>query len=132
MPQITLQYTTNIDQSINIKDLFIKIHRILANVGGIKIENCKSRAIKIEDYYIGQGESSNAFVHVNVAFLEGRPLELKKDIGGQLLGLLKKYYTSSIAEFNLQITVEIRDIMKELYFKHPEKSIKINRQGAIK
>jgi len=78
MPQITLQYTANVDQEVNSMDLFSKVHQILSNAGGIKVENCKSRAFKLEDYYIGQGGSNNAFVHLDLAFLEGRSIVLKK------------------------------------------------------
>lgn len=123
MPHLTLQYTENINQDIDFPDLFSKLHGILVDPGGIKIDNCKSRAIRLENYYIGRGEISNAFVHLDVQFLEGRSILLKKEIGNQMLDALKKYYKLSIAEFNLQITIEIRDIQREVYYKFPEGSI---------
>ncbi len=119
MPHLTFQYTANIDQDVNFKDIFSRFHDILANTGGIKIDNCKSRAIKLDNYYIGRGESNNAFIHLDVRFLAGRPVELKKEIGKQLLDFLKEIYAPSMSKYNLQITVEIRDIAGEFYFKFP-------------
>lgn len=119
MPQLTLQYTANINQEIDYSNLFAKLHNILADVGGINIENCKSRALKLNNYYISQGEISNAFIHLDVRFLEGRSLPIKKEIGNQLLEALNSFYQKSLTELDLQFTVEISDIQRELYFKFP-------------
>ncbi|MCH8127058.1 5-carboxymethyl-2-hydroxymuconate Delta-isomerase [candidate division KSB1 bacterium] len=124
MPQLILQYTANIDQEISFQDLFVKLHNILADIGGIKIDNCKSRAFKLDNYYIGRGETSNAFINLDIHFLEGRPQTLKKEIGSQILEALKEIYSQSISELNLQITVEIKDIERDVYFKYPPGSLK--------
>ena len=124
MPQLILQYTANIDQEISFQDLFVKLHNILADIGGIKIDNCKSRAFKLDNYYIGRGETSNAFINLDIHFLEGRPQTFKKEIGSQILEALKEIYSQSISEFNLQITVEIKDIERDVYFKYPPGSLK--------
>jgi 5-carboxymethyl-2-hydroxymuconate isomerase len=125
MPHLTLQYTSNIAQKVDFDNLFAQCHRILADVGGIKIENCKSRAIKLDDYTIGSGEPDDAFVHVDLKFLAGRTEALKQEIGNHILNILRKTYTPSLAERNLQITIQIQDIQRETYFKIPEGSLTI-------
>ncbi len=70
MPQITLQFTDNIKALPNFNFLFAEVHQTLNNIAGIKIENCKSRAIKLEKYYIGDGTNSQGFVHLEVKILE--------------------------------------------------------------
>ena len=120
MPQITLEYTDNIQQKINFPEVFREMHSVLFDVGGIPLENCKSRSIRRSDYFIGKGESNEAFVHVEVAFLAGRGLELKQEIGRRVLQILEKCYSQSLSAHNLQITVEIRELTRELYFKIPE------------
>lgn len=64
----------------------------------------------------------NAFIHLEVQWLEGRSTELKSQIGNELLSLLKKYYHSSMQQQNLQITVHIIDINRDSYFKLPKGS----------
>jgi len=123
MPQLKLEYTDNIIQDTDFDSLFLKIHQILFNTGGINIENCKSRAVKIQNYFIGQGDANNAFIHLQIQFLEGRSDSLKQAIGHQILNLLKEYYKASLENLNLQITVEITDIQKKTYFKIPEGSL---------
>lgn len=120
MPQITLEYTGNLKQDVNWPALFAQIHKVLADVGGIQIGNCKSRATELKDYYVGEGEDRNAFVHLEVRFVEGRSRELKQELGRTILSVLEEQYRPSLGDFDLQITVEIDDIQREMYFKIPE------------
>jgi 5-carboxymethyl-2-hydroxymuconate isomerase len=120
MPQLTLQYTDNIGAPVDFDHLFSQLHEVLSEVAGLRIENIKSRAMAQSDYSVGRGEAGGAFVHVEVAILAGRPLETKEKIGRLLLDILRAAYAQPLDELNLQITVEVRDLQKDLYFKIPE------------
>ena len=120
MPNIVLEYTSNVSEAIDFKDLFSSIHQVLHEVGGIKLDNCKSRAVEIGVFHIGDGHPSNAFVQLSVAFLAGRSKETKRQIGNDCLTQLKRFYEKSMARLDLQITVEISDIQPLEYFKYPE------------
>ena len=119
MPQLTLDYSGNISQAIDHQEIFLRLHQVLNVIGSIQIENCKSRAIRREDYRIGNGDAQNAFVHLEVRFLEGRSVELKQAIGNGCLQVLETYFAITSEELSLQITVEIVDIVKTSYFKYP-------------
>jgi len=119
MPHLILNYTSNIDPPLDFGSLFLKLHTILNSIAGIEINNCKSRAQKLENYFISRGESEKAFIHLDVNFLEGRSAKIKKKIGNLCLDTIKEYCTSYLTKKDLQITVEIRDIRKEFYFKYP-------------
>ncbi len=120
MPQLTLQYTDNIGSPVEFDHLFSQMHEVLSEVAGIRIENCKSRAMALSDYRVGRGEAGGAFVHVEVAILAGRPLETREKIGRLLLEVLRAAYAQPLDKHDLQITVEVRDLQKDLYFKIPE------------
>ncbi len=120
MPQLTLEYTGNIDQRVNFTALFSALHQVLAELGGVHIENCKSRAVRRDDFYIGSGEPGNAFVHLDVTMLEGRSLALKQAVGAGILRILQQTFAPAMATHDLQITVEIKDIKRATYFKVPE------------
>ncbi len=123
MPNIQLEITPNILDSIDFKELFSAIHKILYEQGGIKLDNCKSRVSAVEHYHIGDGNPSKAFVQLTISIIAGRSAELKQRIGNACLAQLKLSYAESIACLDLQITVEIVDIKPEEYFKHPEGSL---------
>lgn len=117
MPHLVLEYSSNIKNTGDLRELFLKCHRILENIGSIRISNCKSRAIKRDIYLIGDGASAlEAFVHVDLSFAAERALEIKQEIGRAILQILEEYFRQP----NLQITVKISSISKELYFKIPE------------
>jgi len=62
----------------------------------------------------------NAFVHCSVSFIEGRSMEVKGDLGRRMLRILCTYYGAVPENLKLQISVEIQDIPRPLYFKFPE------------
>ncbi|MFT5503949.1 MAG: 5-carboxymethyl-2-hydroxymuconate isomerase [Gammaproteobacteria bacterium] len=122
MPHNILEYSANLPRLENFSELFDGLHQTLNKVGGIKLGNCKSRARMAEDFYVGDGGSANAFIHLDVEFVQGRSTEVKRQIGQEALDLLKQYYADHLND-DLQITVNIRDISIEFYFKYPEGSL---------
>lgn len=117
MPHLTLEYTDNLPADIDFDALFARIHTVLAEEGGIRIGNCKSRAVCLGVYRVGSGEPS-AFVHADLRFLEGRPSDVKRQLGKRVLEILNEVY-GSLDSPEVQITVEIRDIDRDAYFKIP-------------
>ena len=118
MPHIILEYSQNLPELPDFRALFDDIHQALHRLGGIKLENCKSRTRTAEHFYIGDGDPDNAFIHLNIEFVEGRSDEVKKAIGQECLELVKRYYHMHLSEA-LQITVKIDDIPLDFYFKDP-------------
>lgn len=120
MPQITLQYTSNIQPLPEFYQLFSAVHKTINAIAGIKIENCKSRSIQLDNFYIGDGSGNKGFLHLEVKILEGRTSDVKSKLGKSLLQILKNESKESIKLLDLQITVEIIDIQKSCYYKYPE------------
>lgn len=123
MPHLVLEYTANAPPSGELQELFARLHRILAEVGDIKIGNCKSRARPCETYYLADGKPEGAFVHLDVRILSGRTPELKREIGERLVEEVRQAFAASPDNKNLQVTVEIREIVRAHYFKYPEGSL---------
>jgi 5-carboxymethyl-2-hydroxymuconate isomerase len=119
MPHLTLEYTTNLDEWANDPALLIGLHRLLESVAGIKIENCKSRWRMVEEWVVGDGEGESAFVHLELRFLEGRPLGVQQAVGTGAVDLLRTHFTAVPDGLGLQITVEVQDIRRATYFKDP-------------
>jgi 5-carboxymethyl-2-hydroxymuconate isomerase len=109
MPHIVLEYSSNLPELPDFRALFDDIHQALNRIGGIRLENCKSRARAAEHYYIGDGNPDNAFVHLDVEFVKGRDREVKQAIGQECLQLVKRYYQLHLSD-SLQITVKIDDM----------------------
>ncbi|MFH1762651.1 MAG: 5-carboxymethyl-2-hydroxymuconate Delta-isomerase [Gemmatimonadota bacterium] len=119
MPHLTLEYTSNLDEWANDPGLLIGLHRLLESAAGIKIENCKSRWRMVEEWVVGDGEGESAFVHLDLRFLEGRPPRVKEAVGTGAVELLRAHFAPAPDGLKLQITVEVQDIRRDTYFKHP-------------
>lgn len=120
MPQIVLEYSSNVLEQTGFAPLFVGIHEILHERAGIRLDNCKSRALRRDEFYIGDGHPSNAFVHLDIRFIEGRNEDVKHSVGTASLNRLKQFFEKSMARLDLQITVELGDIQRSSYFKFPE------------
>lgn len=119
MPHLTLEYTANLDAWAGDPDLLLALHRLLNSAAGIKIANCKSRWRMIDEWLVGDGGTSSAFIHLDIRFLEGRPKEVKDSVGQGAVDLIRNHFQAGDPELDLQITVEIRDIQRAAYFKYP-------------
>jgi len=119
MPHLTLEYTTNLDEWASDPGLLLTLHRMLESVAGIQIENCKSRWRMVDEWVVGDGKGESAFVHLDLRFLEGRPMSVKQAVGAGGLEILRAHLASVSDQLNLQITVEVQDIRKATYFKDP-------------
>jgi 5-carboxymethyl-2-hydroxymuconate isomerase len=119
MPHLTLEYTSNLDEWAGDPDLLLALHHLLTSVAGIEIANCKSRWRMVDEWLVGEGETSSAFVHLDIRFLEGRSLEVRQTVGAGALDLLRSHFGAAEDDRDLQITVEILEIRRALYFKHP-------------
>ena len=123
MPHLVLEYSNNIEEKESFENLFYQLHQILVTVCSATLESCKSRAIPCEIYYIGDGNSKNAFVHLDICLAAGRSLEVRKEVGRQMLEVLGEYFLKSLKNLNLQITVESREFRRDFYFKIPEGTV---------
>ncbi len=120
MPHLMLEHTDNLVPAAPLEGVLARMHSVLGEVGGIRIGNCKSRSRVVRGYLVGDGARPAAFVHLEVRLLEGRSLETRRAIGERLLEILRDAFRAPHDVEDLQITVEIRDLEKELYFKIPE------------
>lgn len=117
MPHLTLEYSSNIREKENFHSLFHNLHHIIVRIAKADIESCKSRAIEHKTYYIGNGDLNRAFIHLKVQLLEGRPIQVRQEAGEEILKALAEHFSQSLTHLNLDITVEVAEIIKNLYFK---------------
>ena len=128
MPHLTLEYTANLSAPNDLEALFRRLHGILHQQGGIRLENCKSRARKVDQFCIADGDKHGAFVHLEIRFMAGRSAGVKQSIGEAALATLLESFQADDPD-SLQITVEIRDIEQQSYFKHPEGTLTPQKRG---
>jgi 5-carboxymethyl-2-hydroxymuconate isomerase len=117
MPHIILEYTNNLAEPIDTQVLFSRLHKALVEIGPFDITQIKSRAIKLDHYYIGSGARESVMIHLTVGILNRHNLEKRKLISQRLLEVLQEYFAKTYSERPCDITVDIREIEKETFSK---------------
>lgn len=116
MPHFVLEYSDNIREKAGFEALFKQIHEILVTKGPVPLKAIKSRAIMHRDFRVGDGDKSNAFVHLTLSLMKGRDLALRKALGEALFSCLKGFFAQSYKELNCSFSFEIREMDRETYF----------------
>ena len=122
MPQLTLEYTDNLDFAV--QPLLARLHTELVATGAINLKGLKSRAVRHTEYRIADGNPEYAFVHVNLLIREGRPLEVQKDATQRVLAVLKETFGDHFENSHLSLSVDIkemRDGIAQTLHKIPER-----------
>ncbi|KTD17581.1 5-carboxymethyl-2-hydroxymuconate Delta-isomerase [Legionella jordanis] len=115
MPQLTLEYSSNVIEEFPLADFFRKCHDLLSEGLPTKLQNCKSRAICHQQYFIADGQADHAFAHLQIRLLPGRSPGLLQKIAEEVIELLKVHFARSIDQLNLQLSLEIQETGN--YFK---------------
>jgi 5-carboxymethyl-2-hydroxymuconate isomerase len=111
MPHLRLEYSGNAELSkSHFKKLFSRLHDVLVYQAGADLVRCQSRAIRCEDFYVGDGAETRAFVYLQALLLEGRTPHQLQETGRGLLKVLQEEFKDLLTHYNAQISVHINEI----------------------
>jgi 5-carboxymethyl-2-hydroxymuconate isomerase len=108
MPQLTLEYTDNLD--FDVQPLLERLHSELVATGAINLKGLKSRAMRLTEYRIADGNPDYAFVHINLLIREGRPFEVQQDAAQRILAVLKETFGERFENSHLSLSVDIKEM----------------------
>lgn len=115
MPHLTVELSGNLRQ-INHQDLLMQLNRVLIESGLFDEIDIKSRTQVFDDFLIGLSSENGAFVHVKLALLDGRSVDVKKELSSKLLVALQNFCTFG-EDLKVQLCVEIQEIESGFYSK---------------
>jgi 5-carboxymethyl-2-hydroxymuconate isomerase len=90
MPHIMVEYSANLDNSMDIQGLLNALHQVMIDSGHAPLEGTRTRAMRREHYCVADRNPNNAFVHIIVRMREGRPKEVYQTIAEQLMAAAEK------------------------------------------
>lgn len=117
MPHLKLEYSANIKEKVDLKELFSSVHRVLVDVVNADLFRCQSRVIAYDNFYLGEGLPQECFIYLEIHLLEGRSELQLQEAGNEILKLLENYFACSLEEFNVQIAVRVVEFPSSHYFK---------------
>lgn len=119
MPHLVLEYTANVTDRPDWDDLLRRLHEALAAAGPFDPAKVKSRVVRHETFRAADGAPDRAFVHLGVAVLDGREPEVLQAAADALLAVLGEAFPHARRELRCDLTLEIREMPRTLYFKAP-------------
>lgn len=115
MPHLVLEYSNNIVEKANLQELFQQCHQQLVEILPTELTSCKSRAIEYQTYLLANGDTAQAFVHLDLKILPGRDKSTLDKASHAIMDLLKGYFTESAQRFQLHLSLEIQELAPSYY-----------------
>lgn len=115
MPHLVLEYSGNTRDLFDFAAVFTRLHTELAAVAGYRVQDFKSRAVRMDTYAIGAGDHEQSFVNLDVRTFAGKSQELKATIGQAALGVLAEAFPRTLRETACDISVQITELDRSAY-----------------
>ncbi len=108
MPHLTLEYTDNLQ--FDVQPLLARLHEELVATGAVNLKGIKSRAIRLTDYRIADGDDRYAFVHAGLLIREGRPILVQQQAAKRVMAVLKEFFGHRYESGYLSLSVDIKEM----------------------
>ena len=117
MPHQIIEYSANLEDSVDIDALVRVLHETAAGIDALPIGGLRTRAVARQHYRIADGHPDNAFINVMLRLAPGRPFEVRKAAGEKLFQALCDYLETVFSSSPLAISYEIQEIDADLRWK---------------
>lgn len=116
MPHLKLDATSNVLELDEVPQILRELVEELCRHETMDAASVKAYFREQSVWAMGEGARAG-FVHLEVALLEGRPVELKRAIAEGMRGVIFRCFARSLAEGLIGVTIEIRDMDRATYLK---------------
>ncbi|MFF2330344.1 MULTISPECIES: 5-carboxymethyl-2-hydroxymuconate Delta-isomerase [unclassified Streptomyces] len=116
MPQITVDYSAELDDSFDRTGFALALHPLVAETVTTKIAACKTRFRRVEEFVAGDAATGDAVLHVSIALLPGRTEEIKAQLTESVLELLAAHL-KPVDALTVHASAETRELDPS-YRKH--------------
>ena len=117
MPHCILEYSSNLPETPDPKAVLTDVNTALDGTGLFALADIKSRAVRHDDFVIGDGKADRTFVTLNVQILEGRDEPTREMIAERMLDVLRRHFPRCLETTLCSLTVQISGIDRASYRK---------------
>ncbi|MFI2782458.1 5-carboxymethyl-2-hydroxymuconate Delta-isomerase [Streptomyces sp. ALB3] len=109
MPQITVDYSAELDDSFDRRGFALALHPLVAETVSTKVPACKTRFHRAGDSVVGDAATGDCLVNVSIAMLPGRSPETKARLTEAVLQLLAGHLRP-VDGLTVHTSAEVRDL----------------------
>ena len=109
MPHVIVEYSNNIT-TLNTQCLLSSLNQHLIDTGLIQAQDLKSRIHTNNDFLIGLGDQSQAYIHVHLYLMQGRTDVQKALLADQALAALTQFQDYQATDLAVQLSVQLTEM----------------------
>ncbi|MDQ0796736.1 5-carboxymethyl-2-hydroxymuconate Delta-isomerase [Streptomyces sp. B1I3] len=109
MPQITVDYSAELDDSFDRRGFALALHPLVAETVSTEVPACKTRFHRAEESVVGDAPAGDCVVNVSIAMLPGRAPETKARLTQAVLELLAGHL-KPVDGLTVHASAEVRDL----------------------
>jgi len=128
MPHFVVEYSSNLDQDIDIAALCEVLRAAGVATGVFPEPGIRVRARKCETFAIADGKMDAGFIDISVRLRGGRTLEVRKQATAKIFATAEAYVEPVFAARPFALSFEMRDIDPELSPKRSSISAFMNSE----
>ena len=117
MPHQVIEYSANLDDSLDIDGLVGALHETAVSIDALPTGGIRTRAARREVFRIADGHPDNTFINVTLRIAEGRPLDVQKATGQKLFDELNRYVAEIYQNRPIALSFEIQEIKPDTRWK---------------
>ena len=117
MAHFIYEYSSNLDLALlDMEGLMAKMHAKADDSGIFPLAGIRSRAIRCDEFRVGDGTPSNGFVNLSMKVGRGRTPETRLEIGKELFELLIEHLEPLFQKQGLAVSFEMRELEEKVKF----------------
>ncbi|MEE4489490.1 5-carboxymethyl-2-hydroxymuconate Delta-isomerase [Streptomyces sp. NPDC050529] len=109
MPQITVDYSAELDDTFDRAGFAGALHPLIAETVSTKIAACKTRFRRVDETVVADAPSGDAVVHIAITLLSGRTPEVRAQLTESVLELLAGHIRPAEG-LTLHLSAETHDL----------------------
>lgn len=111
MPHFTIEYSTNLDDRVDIAAVVELVRAAAAETGLFALDGICVRAVRCANYAIADGRDGLSFMAMLLRVNEGRDAVARKHAGDHIFGRLSRYLEPLFADdrFALSFDIKVHD-----------------------
>lgn len=117
MAHFIYEYSGNLPaEQLDLATLMQKMHRVAADSGVFPLAGIRSRALRCEEFRVGDGSTDNGFVNLSVKVGHGRDLDTRMAVGELLFDTLVAHLQPLLDSRPLAVSFEMRELDPDVKF----------------
>ena len=118
MPHTIIEHSFSIAKP-QIYSLLLKVNQNIAqNEGNFDISQCKARAVCYDNFVVADGSGSQDFMHITIKIMQGRSLEIRKNLAENLVKIVSDFFwENNLSKNPIALSLDIVEIEREIYKK---------------